>query len=435
MLLTLLETTRSGVLQQLPKQNRRPKAARNRKKNSKGAFIMRQRKNTWHLCVAGTLASLVLVLQPVIVLGDTLAPHASSSIFITVDIPTSDGQFGFTSLDDINDQGKIVGNFVAGPHGFLLDEQSRFTDLQCPDALDGTAAKSINTPGDIAGFCSTGGRVHGFVRDTRGKYTLLDFPRATLTEAIGINDDGQVVGDYRGSDGRFHGFFWDAGLFLTVDVPFPEATLTVPNAINNVGQIVGFYFDNNVTETFPNGQAHGFLYDNGFFSACDFPGANETIPLDMNDQGQIVGVYSDSNMVAHSFVLEEGKLSTFEIPFPGVVLTDVSGINNRGQIVGRFLQSNPDDIFNPFFNHGFIATPKSEPQSQSQLFVAKPQHAPNVKQWSAEVEDLINHRAQGTATMALALGGCPGSVPQPGYVTPTKLSGRWIFCAQEGVPK
>jgi hypothetical protein len=391
--------------------------------------------NTWCLCVAGTLASLVLALPPVIVLGDTLAPHVSSYIFITVDIPTVDGQFGFTSLADINDRGKIVGNFVAGPHGFLLDERSKFTDIQCPDALDGTAAKSINRHGALAGFCVTGGRVHGFFRDKKGKYTLLDFPRATLTEAVGINDDDQVVGDYRDSDGRFHGFFWNAGLFLMVDAPFPEATLTVPNAINNVGQIVGFYFDNKVTEMFPNGHAHGFLYDNGFFSAFDVPGASETLPLDMNDQGQIVGVYSDSNMVVHSFLLADGKFSTFEIPFPGVLLTDVSGINNRGQIVGRFLTTNPTDILNPFFNHGFIATPKSEPPSQSRLVVATPQHAPHAKQKAGEVEDRINHRAQGSATMALALGGCPGSAPQPGYVTSTKLAGRWIFCRQEGIPK
>jgi probable HAF family extracellular repeat protein len=396
---------------------------------------MRKRKPTCGLCVAGTLASLVLALQPVIVLGDTLATQASSYIFITVDIPTSSGQFGFTSLDDINNQGEIVGNFVAGPHGFLLDEKFKFTDIQCPDAIDGTAAKSINKHGEIAGFCLTGNRLHGFFRDKKGKYTLLDFPRAILTEAVGINNDGQVVGDYRDSEGRFHGFFWDAGLFLTVDVPFPEATSTAPNAINNVGQIVGFYFDNNVTEAFPNGHAHGFLYDNGLFSSFDVPGATETLPLDINDRGQIVGIYADNDMVAHSFLFEDGRFSTFEIPFPGVAFTDVSGINNRGQIVGRYLTSNPDDIFNSFFDHGFIATPKSEPKSQSQLFVSKPHHSPNFKQRSEDVEDLSNHRAQGGATMALALSGCPGSVPQPGYVTPAKFSRRWIFCSQVVVSK
>ena len=70
---------------------------------------MRKSKNTCCLCVAVTLASLVLALQPVIVLGDTLATQVSSYIFITVDIPTASGQFGYTALDDINNQGEIVG--------------------------------------------------------------------------------------------------------------------------------------------------------------------------------------------------------------------------------------------------------------------------------------------------------------------------------------
>jgi probable HAF family extracellular repeat protein len=108
------------------------------------------------------------------------------------------------------------------------------------DPQPNAVPKSINKRTEISGFCGTGGRIHGFFRSKKGQYTLLDFPRANLTEAVGINDDGQVVGDYRDSAGRFHGFFWDAGLFLTFDVPFPEATLTGPNGINNVGQIVGF---------------------------------------------------------------------------------------------------------------------------------------------------------------------------------------------------
>ena len=302
---------------------------------------MRKRKNTCGLCVVGTLASLVLALQSVSVLGETLATRASSYIFITMDIPTSSGQFGFTSLDDINDQGEIVGNFVAGPVGFLLDEKTKFTDIECPGAIDSTAAKSLNKRGEIAGFCFAGGRIHGFFRDKKGKYTLLDFPRAILTEAIGINDDGQVVGDYRDSAGRFHGFFWDAGLFLTVDVPFPEATLTGPSAINNVGQIVGFYTDNNVSEMFPNGHAHGFLYDNGVFSSFDVPGASGTALLDINDHGQIVGIYSDSDGVAHSFLLENGRFTTVEVPFPGVVFTGIGGSTIGGNWLAATSSATP----------------------------------------------------------------------------------------------
>jgi probable HAF family extracellular repeat protein len=331
------------------------------------------------------------------------------------------GATGFTSLDDINDKGEIVGGSTAGG-GFLLDEETKLTDIACPGGTENAAPKSINKRGEIAGFCGVGGRIHGFFRDKKGEYTLLDFPRAILTEAIGINDDGQVVGDYRDSAGRFHGFFWDAGRFLTFDVPFSEATATAPSGINNVGQIVGFYFDNNVSETFPNGHAHGFLYDNGFFSSFDVPGASATLPMDINDHGQIVGVYSDSDMFPHSFLLENGTFTTFEVPFPGVVFTDMEGINNRGQIVGRYAESNPDDIVNPFFNHGFIATPKSEPKSTSQLFVSQPNNV---------------SRAKGDATTALrlSLDACPGALPKEGYVTPAKLSGRWIFCSQAGILK
>jgi len=397
----------------------------NRRTHSKGAGTMRKSKHSCCLCVAATLASLALALQPVIVWGDTLATHAASYLFSSVDIPTSSGQFGFTSLDDINDAGTIVGNFVAGPVGFVLDAQTQLTDIACPDARQSTAAKSMNKWGEIAGFCLTGDGTHGFVRDQKGTDTFLDFPGATLTEAIGLNDDGQVVSDYRDSRGRFHGFFWDAGLFLIFDVPFPDATATHPTGINNVGQIVGFYVDNNVSATFPNGHVHGFLYDQGVFSAVDVPGASETLPMDLNDHGQIVGVYGDSDTVPHSFLLEAGRFTTVEVPFPGVVFTELAGINNRGQLVGRYLVTHPDDPVNPVFNHGVIATPL--PGLATAASAAQLGGAPST----------TVSRAPGGAPPALrlALDGCPGSMPQPGTVTPAKLAGRWIFCAQAVVPE
>ena len=47
--------------------------------------------------------------------------------------------------------------------------------------------------------------------------------------------------------------------------------------------------------------------------------------------------------------------SKFDVPFPNVTLTSVSGINNRGQIVGRYIER--DQSVNQVFNRGFIATP------------------------------------------------------------------------------
>jgi hypothetical protein len=354
---------------------------------------MRQRKNPCCLCVAAILAIIILALHPLVGLAfeDTSATQPVSYSFISIDIPNSSGDLGFTSLADINNDGEITGGFTnSSGFGFLIGETFRLTDIQCPgvtSVVSPAQPQSINKRGEITGFCFAGGRLHGFFRDKKGTYTLLDFPGANLTEAIGINDGGQVVGDYRDSSGKFHGFFWDAGLFLTIDVPFPEATSTGLNGIDNVGRIVGFYADNT-------GGRHGFLYDRGNFISVDCPGSPSTTLTDINDDGQIVGGCLVDD-VHQSFLLENGRFTTINVPFPDVVFTDVSGINNRGQIVGRYLKNNPGDPVNPFSNHGFIATPQSEPESKSPLVVSKSPDSSNFKWWTQNVEELGHQLGKG----------------------------------------
>jgi probable HAF family extracellular repeat protein len=327
-----------------------------------------------------TFISLMIVLRIFVLsaFGQT-SESASSYTFSTIEVPLPNRQLGFTSLADINEEGQITGGFTnsdLGPHGFLLNFKKKVhsTKIRCSGKdVVVTEPQSINSHDEIAGFVSVIverikipqspskiliTKISGFFRDRRGKCTILDFPGANLTEAIGVNDDGQVVGHYEDANGIFHGFFWDAGQFLTIDVPFPEARLTAPSGINNIGQIVGFYFDNNVTESFPNGQAHGFLYDNGSFTSFDFPDAVATLPVDLNDNGQIVGIFAANNdSIGRSFLLDAGRFTTLDVPFSGVVATQVSGINNRGQIVGRYIKSNPDDSVNPFLSYGFVVTP------------------------------------------------------------------------------
>ena len=318
--------------------------------------------------------SIMIVLQTFVspVFGQTSEPLSSYN-FVTVDVPLPDGQLGFTHLADVNEKGQITGGFTnsnSGTYGFLLKMQKkvRSSQIRCSrkDVVL-TVPQSINRHGEIAGFASVivetikiptppfkivVTKISGFFRNRSGKCTILDFPGANLTEAIGVNDDGQVVGDYRDANNVFHGFFWDAGQFLTIDVPFP-ATSTAPTGINNVGQIVGFYFDNN-------GQARGFFYDNGNSTTFDFPGAVATLPVDINDNGQIVGIFSaDNDSIGGSFLLDDGSFTTFDVPFSGAIATQVSGINNRGEIVGRYIETNPEDEVNPFPSRGFVATPNN----------------------------------------------------------------------------
>ncbi|HEX7231865.1 MAG TPA: hypothetical protein VF452_15810 [Candidatus Binatia bacterium] len=292
-------------------------------------------------------------------------------------MPTPKGQLGFTTLADINENGEISGGFTdtnQGPYGFILDKKMRPIQIRCGKDVIATVPQAINQHGEIAGVATVVieripiqeppfeiliTKTSGFYRNKRGRCTLLDFPSARLTEGVGINDDGQVVGDYQDAAGNFHGFFWDAGLFLPIDVSFPGATTTAPTAINNVGQIVGFYFDNNVSETFPNGHTHGFIYDKVTFSALDFPGGLATLPADINDSGQIVGIYSDANFISRSFLLHRGEFTQLDVGFADTFTTEVSGINNKGQIVGRYTQNNPADPVNPFPSHGFVGVPKN----------------------------------------------------------------------------
>jgi probable HAF family extracellular repeat protein len=325
-------------------------------------------------CLGVTCAAIALVLQTFA----SVAFGQATYTFSTIDVPLPNGQLGFTSLADVNDEGQIVGGFtdsLLGPYGFLLNfkKKTRSTAIRCGKDVVATEPQSINRHGEIAGIATVVverikipqppfkiiiTKTSGFFRDRTGKCSILDFPGANLTEAIGINDDGQVVGDYSDANGIFHGFFWDNGQFITFDVPFPEATSTAPSGINNIGQRVGFYFDNNVTEQFPNGHARGFLFDNGSFTRFDFPGAVETFPGDLNDEGQIIGIFAaDAASIGQSFVFDAGTFTIFDVPFSGVVATQVSGINNEGQIVGRYIQSNPSDPVNPFPSHGFVATP------------------------------------------------------------------------------
>src|SRR5215510_15741692 len=150
------------------------------------------RQNNHRGFVISALTIIVLTLQPVVALafGDTSATQPVSYSFISIDIPNSEGELGFTSLADINNEGEITGGFSnSSGLGFLIDRQFKSTDIQCPGTvIVGLPAQpqSINKDAEISGFCSTSSGLHGFFRNKKGKVTLLDFPRATLTEALGI---------------------------------------------------------------------------------------------------------------------------------------------------------------------------------------------------------------------------------------------------------
>ena len=69
--------------------------------------------------------------------------------------------------------------------------------------------------------------------------------------------------------------------FTTIDVP--GATATSASKINDRGQIVGGYSD-------AGGTSHGFLLDNGVLTTIDVPGAADT------------GAFGDASGILHGFL-------------------------------------------------------------------------------------------------------------------------------------
>jgi hypothetical protein len=52
------------------------------------------------------------------------------------------------------------------------------------------------------------------------------------------------------------------------------------------------------------------------------------------------------------------------------------------------VDENPSDPANPFLNHGFIATPETEPKSNSLPLVSQANDFSNSPRWSQDLEEL-----------------------------------------------
>jgi probable HAF family extracellular repeat protein len=211
-----------------------------------------------------------------------------------------------TTLNDINDAGKLVGHYDFDLPGYnslgFLYAEAVHTDIVPPGGTD-TQANSINNSDIIVGETTIGGKQRGFIYDS-GTYTFVDYPGADGTRALGISDNGTIVGLYS-KDGTEHGFIYSEGTYSPLDVT--GAVKTRAEGVNNAGQVVGFSTDSN-------GSAHGFLYYEGIFTPLDFPGRGGTSLFDINNAGQIVGRNGENSMLATP------------VPVPSAVLLLGSGL-------------------------------------------------------------------------------------------------------------
>lgn len=256
-----------------------------------------------------------------------------------------------------------------------------FTTIDVPGAI-ATRVTAINSAGDMVGTYFDGQVFHGFLLKD-GTFQTLDMPFVHKTEPMSINDAGQIVGYYMfNGQNAPHGFLFENGRFKKVN--FPGSSGSVASSINNRGQIVGFYYQNTAA-------SNGFMFFNGTFTTLNPPGDFHSVSvLGSNDRGDVSGLVSVSPGVgkgfrgsgstfvgivvpdavstyawgisnlrvvvgeyvktdgnASSFLLQNGAITTFDVP--GALDTEARGINSSGQIVGSYDDANA--------LHGFIRQP------------------------------------------------------------------------------
>ncbi len=178
-------------------------------------------------------------------------------------------------------------------------------------------------------------------------YTLVDYPGTLNTLGVGINPGAiqqnneapavNVVGAEFFPDGLSQtGFFAHVSqtdgvtenyrLVNDAQVPTPQQTYS----INDLGQIVGDYID-------ANGLFHSYMLDCGKFTVFNVPfaGATGTYSPAINNSGEIVGSWNDSAGNSHSYTLIAGKFQSFDVP--GASQSQLYyGINSAGEIVGSY---------------------------------------------------------------------------------------------------
>jgi probable HAF family extracellular repeat protein len=228
----------------------------------------------------------------------------------------------------LNEAGAIVGVTLRASgeqHAFL------YQDGAVRDLGAGTAARGINTRGDVVGTLDTASGSSGFLYRA-GILTALANPGTGRDgTAVGINDHGTVAGDATsGADAASRRpFLYQHGQMSELDMPNGHSIVGV-SAINNAGQIAGY-------STGPDGAMHALLYQHGAMQDLGGLGDAHLDIHDLNEHGTLVGTASNEDDGLIPFMSLNGALvdlNTLLDPLLGLHIFSAYANNDLGQIVG-----------------------------------------------------------------------------------------------------
>ena len=308
---------------------------------------------------------------------------------------------------NINQDGSVVGYYNPADgqrHGFIArpaapgDDEPAVTPDVTPAAFNYTF-ESIDVPGvdflaltassdfeDYAGYTrSPDGEKEVAFTLIDGVFRTYDFPGSQNTYFYALGNNGGAAGHYQDSEGLYHGVLLENGELRQYG--FPGAVQTFIHGISDAtGALTGNFID-------ADGIRRGFSGD----LIIEYPGASETFADFVNAEGLVVGSYVDSEGKYHAygrapdgrFVTIDlpgapnleyfsyhgisdariavarakavgdvprtyvGRITLYEVKFPGSVGTEGWNINQDGSVVGHY--DTPDGR-----RHGFIARPTTE---------------------------------------------------------------------------
>ena len=308
---------------------------------------------------------------------------------------------------NINQDSSVVGYYDSADgqrHSFIARPAAPGDDepAVAPDVTPATfnyTFESIDVPGvdflavtassdfeDYAGYTrSPDSKKESAFTLIDGVFETYDFPGSQNTYFYALGNNGQAAGHYQDSDGLYHGVILENGELRQYD--FPGAVQTFLHGISDAtGALTGNYIDDS-------GVRRGFTGD----LIIEYPGASETYADFVNAEGLVVGSYVDAEGKYHAYgrapdgrfitidlpgapnleyfsyhgisdariavarakAVDDvprtyvGRITLYEVKFPGSVGTEGWNINQDGSIVGHY--DTPDGR-----RHGFIARPTTE---------------------------------------------------------------------------
>jgi uncharacterized membrane protein len=143
--------------------------------------------------------------------------------------------FVATTFGSINDDGQILGGSSAGQCSFLY-RNGTVAPLSLPGSF--TSAEDLDDAGQIVGSYLADAHQHGYLYKNRA-YATIDSPISSNTMLVALNSVGQILGQADGyGPGGSLGSFWDDHGTFTAVSPSRDVQFLATD-INNLGRVVG----------------------------------------------------------------------------------------------------------------------------------------------------------------------------------------------------